>query len=165
MFRVKNTKKWFIEGLELRESKIPGGGIGVFAIREIKKNDLIESAPVIPFHKDLLLDYMETSGTRHLLGEYVYMWENGNVGMCLGYGMMYNHSNTPNAAHKRVFDKEYPRIEFYALKDIQVGDEILHHYAPKMGDLYHNDAGTLEGFPSEGFNRLKELVPGSGIIE
>ena len=45
--------------------------------------------------------------------------------------------------HRRVMD-ENPRIEFIALRDIQPGEEIFHHYAPKAGDLFFTEAGSYE---------------------
>jgi len=122
----------------------PIHGVGIFATELIKKREIFESAPVVLFHIDLLNDYVELHNSKHVLSDHVFIWENCNHAMCLGYGSVYNHSNEPNAMHRRVFDKEYPRIEFIAKKDIQPGEEIFHHYSPKAGNLFFTDAGSFD---------------------
>jgi SET domain-containing protein len=45
----------------------------------------------------------------------------------LGYGAVYNHNEIPNIEF-RVLDNII--IEFTAITDIEVGDEICHNYGP-----------------------------------
>jgi SET domain-containing protein len=98
-------------------------GRGVFASRDIKKGELIERAPVVlvPLEQNKLIDQ-----TR--LYNYYYAWapEDEGIAIALGYGSIYNHSYTPNAYFDRRFDKGV--VDFYAVKDIAVGEEIMTNY-------------------------------------
>lgn len=140
--KVKNPT-WFLKKVEVRKSTVDPVGLGVFAVELIEKREIFESAPVILFHMDLLKSYVKERRGKHILCDHVFNWSKGNHAMCLGYGSVYNHSNDPNAMHRRIMD-ENPRIEFIALRDIQPGEEIFHHYAPKSGDLFFNEAGSYE---------------------
>ncbi|MBG17677.1 MAG: SET domain-containing protein-lysine N-methyltransferase [Euryarchaeota archaeon] len=145
MFKQKlKNGKWFSKKIEVKESTVDKEGLGVFATEFIKKYEIFESAPVLVWHMDLLNDYMRLHQAGHLLSDHVFVWEKSSHALCLGYGTIYNHSNEPNSKHRRVFDKNHPRIEFIALKDIQPGEEIFHHYAPKKGDLFFTDGGTFD---------------------
>ncbi len=50
----------------------------------------------------------------------------------MGYGSLYNHSYTPNAVYQ-VNDQEMI-IQFNALRNIQVGEEITINYNRNPGD-------------------------------
>ena len=54
--------------------------------------------------------------------------------MLLGYGMLLNHSYTPNAT----YDINFPNhtFDFFAYKDIKAGEEILINY---NGDVDDNE--------------------------
>lgn len=145
MFKRKaKNPNWFSRKIEVKKSSIEDAGIGIFATELIEKREIFESAPVILFHFELLKDYVELTGEKHVLCDHVFNWSGSNLAMCLGYGSIYNHSNSPNALHRRVFDKESPRIEFIAKRDINPGEEIFHHYAPKGGDLFFTDSGHYD---------------------
>ena len=45
----------------------------------------------------------------------------------LGYAMVYNHSESPNAEWD-IEDEDECFVRFYALKKIKQGEEILHDY-------------------------------------
>ena len=45
----------------------------------------------------------------------------------LGYGMLYNHSYKPNVEW-RILEEDNRFIAFEAIKNIKVGDEIVHDY-------------------------------------
>ena len=145
MFKVRQkNKKWFMHKVEVKESTVDVGGLGVFATELIKKHEIFESSPVLTWHHSFLRDYQKLHDNRHILDDHVFMWENSEVAFCLGYGTIYNHSNDPNSLHRVVHDSEWPRIEFIAKRDIQPGEEIFHHYAPKAGDLFFTPAGTFD---------------------
>ena len=100
------------------------GGNGVFAEQEIKKDEIIEACPIVPIN---MKDWNHVKHTK--LVDYVFAWASDpekRVAFVLGYGMVYNHSFEPNSATRIEFDEDL--LVFYALRDIQVGEEILHNY-------------------------------------
>lgn len=112
--------------------KSPIHGWGVFAKQFIKEGEIIEVCPVI----DIGLDKGQSS---HILLDYRFNWPQGNVEVekqvvCSGYGMMYNHSDNPNANWRSNFETYC--FEFYSTKDINPLEEIFVWY----GDMsYWND--------------------------
>jgi hypothetical protein len=107
----------------------PGKGLGVFASKDFKKDEVIEVCPVIIMsHEDSEL-IIST-----VLNEYQFQWgKDGKEGaICLGYGSLYNHSHTPNAEFDT--DLEKRTITFTALKDIKKGEEICTNYDWELDD-------------------------------
>lgn len=102
-----------------------GKGMGVFATQKILKGEIIETCYLlrIPKEGDLLTDYRFLYPKR-TLSEYV---------IPLGYGCIYNHSNSPNADW--IDHPEYKAFNFFALKDIEIGEEICVYYG---GEDYWN---------------------------
>jgi SET domain-containing protein len=106
-------------------SKIKGAGRGVFAAKDIKKGTLIERCPIIEIPKNDLSNVNES----FLVTYFFYFGKNKNrVGLALGFGSIYNHSYSPNAAYK-IKSKE-KIIEFVATKNINAGEEITFNYNP-----------------------------------
>ena len=109
----------------------PIHGLGVFAKERILKDEVFEICPVI----DMGMKFGETS---HILIDYRFNWPQGTnpelqvVGW--GYGSLYNHSETPNAAWKSNMDNF--TFEFYATRKIEKDEEILVYYGDS---LYWND--------------------------
>lgn len=107
-------------------------GLGVFALDWIPTGSLIEICPII----DMGMVKGETSP---ILIDYRFNWPQGTNEfekqvVCSGYGMLYNHSETPNASWRS--NLETNCFEFYAIKDIIPFQEILIWY----GDVnYWND--------------------------
>ncbi len=122
-------------GRKVRVASIPGKGRGVFATDFINKGELIESCPVIPA---ALREEDAKSLWKTDLLHYVYNWidpseypDGDPPGMdlsafVLGYGMIYNHSSSPNARYER----DYPArlMNYIALCDIPAGAEICVDY-------------------------------------
>jgi len=112
----------------------PVHGWGVFAKQDIKSGELIEECPVLtlPISKGevtpLLIDYRFNwpQGTE---------WEEQVI--ALGYGSLYNHSNTPNAIWVSSDTKKC--FIFYATRDIKEGEEIFVWYGDEN---YWNDGRT-----------------------
>ncbi len=102
-------------------------GRGIFAIRNIKKGELIEIAPVlvIPKKEWKLM-------RKSILSNYVFWWKKAKA-IALGYGSLYNHSYTPNARY--ITNMENQSIDFYARKDIRKGEEIMINYNGDPKDL------------------------------
>lgn len=98
-------------------------GKGVFAARNISAGEIIEVCPVLLFPQDQLPNMRAT-----MLDDYYFDWgDDGEwYAICLGYGSLYNHSYSPNAEYGMDFEAQ--TIDFYCLKDIAAGDEILINY-------------------------------------
>lgn len=107
----------------LGTSTIHGAGRGVFAARDIKADELIETCPMV---------VMDKKSVQHLdrteLENYYFEWgedfEHGAI--ALGFGSLYNHSFVPNA----YFDQDIKAhvIRVVALEDIPKGTEITFNY-------------------------------------
>ena len=106
--------------IEVGDSEIHGHG--VFATRKIVKGAIIERCPYIVIDDDdvaeanRLQDYLFTSPD-----------EEGDYLCVLGYGMVYNHSDSPNAEWE-IDDDDIRFVRFTALREIKKGEEILHSY-------------------------------------
>jgi hypothetical protein len=126
--------------IEVRESPIHG--LGVFAKERIEANELIESAPVVLFHKDTkdALSMTETPGMtvdgtlqisglhdRHVLLDYPFEWKNNMLAFPLGYVGIYNHSTESPTGHWQP-NFEYECIEVYSRGVIEPGEEITTRY-------------------------------------
>ncbi|HEY3643750.1 MAG TPA: SET domain-containing protein [Gammaproteobacteria bacterium] len=107
--------------LEVRETAARGRG--VFAVAAIPAGTLIESADVIPIPQ---AEMGAIEGC--ILADYYFRWgPDGREGaIALGYGSLYNHSYTPNARYVKHFERR--SIDFIALRDIAVGEEIRTNY-------------------------------------
>lgn len=110
----------------ISESGISHAGRGVFASKNIKKDDVIEVCPVIVLREEETPDLKKTQ-----LNNYYFRWgkdmKNHHIAaICLGYGSLYNHSYSPNATYHKLIDKHC--IEFVAIKDIAINEEITVNY-------------------------------------
>ena len=107
--------------IEIKPS--PGKGMGVFAIDVIQKDEVIEEChlvklPTKKWEKSKLLDdfrFCYPQGPN---------WEEYVIP--LGYGCLYNHSDTNNAMWRNHPTKR--AFQFYALQTIQPGEEICTNY-------------------------------------
>jgi uncharacterized protein len=98
-------------------------GKGVFAARDIEVDEVIEVCPTLLFPKAQLEAMRQT-----VLDDYYFDWgDDGEwFAVCLGYGSLYNHSYTPNAEYGMDFEAE--TIDFYCIRPISAGEEILINY-------------------------------------
>lgn len=98
-------------------------GMGVFAARNIEEGEVIEICPVLLFPKSELEHIRRT-----MLENYYFDWGDDDAwyAICLGYGSLYNHSYQPNAEYG--MDFELNTIDFYCIKPIPAGEEILINY-------------------------------------
>ncbi len=104
--------------------RVKGKGRGVFARRPIRKDEVIESVPVLVMTTE---EYARgVSGT--LLQDYCFGWDPDKVALALGYGSLYNHSYRPNARYEDVAPSTK---RFIALRDIAPGEEITVNYNGK----------------------------------
>jgi SET domain-containing protein len=121
---VKNDKVF------VAPSKV--GGRGVYARKDILKNEVIEVCPLLvgkDNHAPVLADYK--------------FWLPGKqVAVALGYGSLYNHDqDRPNAAWK--IKQETQEMVIYATRDIAKGKEVFIHY----GDDWFNNRGYVLNDP------------------
>lgn len=109
--------------IEIKTSTLTDGEFnrGVFATRDISKGDLIHEAPVIPYPNEEHVFIEKT-----LLSDYVFEYGANHTAILLGYGMLFNHSYTPNAYYDLNFDNH--TVDFYAFTEINAGEEILINY-------------------------------------
>ncbi|AGK54804.1 MAG: hypothetical protein K0S25_2064 [Bacillus sp. (in: firmicutes)] len=109
--------------IEIKTSKLSDGEFnrGVFAKRDIKKGELLHEAPVIAYPNDEHVHIEKT-----LLADYAFEYGINHTAMLLGYGMLFNHSYTPNATYEINFSNH--TFDFFAYTDIKAGEEILINY-------------------------------------
>lgn len=122
----------YIPSNKIYIDEVEGKGLGVFALIPIKKDELIETCPLMSLGK--------TPGNKHHDPFFNYRFayprsnrHNGNEDQVVawGYGSIYNHSNNPNADWKDHPIKK--AFQFIAVQDIEKGEEITIHYG---GDDY-----------------------------
>ena len=115
--------------VEARTSTLSNGELnrGVFATRDIAKGELFHQAPVIPYPNDEHVHIEKT-----LLADYAFEYGKNHSAILLGYGMLFNHSYTPNATYDINFDNH--TFDFFAYKDIKAGEEVLINYNGDVDD-------------------------------
>lgn len=100
-------------------------GRGLYATRDIKKDELIEVSPVIVLPKEDW-GYLEKTSLLY----YSFYWGEDDTAIALGLGSLFNHSYTPNINYEN--NQENLSIDFYALHDISLGEHLTINY---NGDL------------------------------
>lgn len=103
-------------------------GRGIYAVRDIKKDELIEASPVIISPKREWKYLKKTSLFHHCF----YWGDDDETAIALGNGSLFNHSYTPNAKYDNNLDDL--TIDFYAHKDIKAGEEITINYNGEIDD-------------------------------
>ncbi len=107
---------------------IKGKGRGVVATQKIEKGEVIETCPIIVLSQKEC-DFIEKEGNNAILN-YYYLFQ-GDLGRCcimLGWGSIYNHDLNPNADIDYPDIKEEKYLQFKAVRDIEVGEEIVFNY-------------------------------------
>ena len=113
----------------------PVHGLGVFASEKINKGEIFEVCPIL----SLPMKFGEVSP---LFIDYRFNWPSGTSEweeqvISLGFGSLYNHSESPNAYW--FSDNETRTFKFAASRDIEPEEEIFVWY----GDVnYWNDGRT-----------------------
>lgn len=101
----------------------PVHGRGMFATRNIKSGEVIETVPLLLFNRSdvmkgsILLDYDLAVKDKHAI--------------MLGYASIYNHSDQSNASWE--FDS-IPNLFINATRDIYAGEEIFVDYGTAYWD-------------------------------
>ena len=102
------------------KSKIKNSGRGVFASKDIKKGEIIETSPII------ILEFSDFIDTKwNLLFEY-YFWMDDFVVLAMGYASFYNHAKDANSKYE--INRDNKTIIFTASKDIKKNQEIYFNY-------------------------------------
>lgn len=106
------------------DSKLKGAGRGVFAKERLFKGSLMESCPVVALEDTKDRNRLRKTG----LVNYYFLWgdKRDRAAICLGWGSVYNHSFEPNARYEKIM--EDLRMDFYAIRDIEPGEEVLVNY-------------------------------------
>lgn len=122
--------------IEIKTSPISNGDYtrGVFAMAEIKKGQLLHRAPVLAYPNEQHQFIEQT-----LLEDYAFEYGTNKSAILLGYGMLFNHSYSPNATYEINFEEE--TFDFFAYRDIACGDEIFINYngeEENMDELWFN---------------------------
>jgi SET domain-containing protein len=106
-----------------------GRGRGVFTRDRLAEGTFLEVSPVLVLSNR---ERMEVEKT--LLHDYVFEGGPDRAQCCVawGYVSMYNHSELPNCTYEMDFEAE--TIAIRALREIQVGEELLINYLPEEGD-------------------------------
>lgn len=125
-----------IPSLFIAQSQL--GGRGVFTGEPIEEGALIEICPVIVLpEKELEMIHRTT------LHDYYFLWgdDQKQCAIALGNGSLYNHSYEPNA--KYLLDYEHSTIDFYCIKNIEIGEEVTVNYngEPHLQDRVWFDRG------------------------
>jgi len=106
-----------------------GKGRGVFTTEKIRKETVIEEAPVIVMnHNDkVLVD-------RTLLHDYIFDWGNDKDKCCvaLGFVSIYNHSYSSNCEYFMDFEED--TIQIKTVREIQPGEELTINYNGDWND-------------------------------
>lgn len=129
----------------VHKSEIENGGFGVFANKKFIKNEIIEISPYI------ILEHYNTNNYG-VLKNYVYSIKNtSNVALSLGFGSLYNCSESPNVNF--VIDSSLTRLMiFYACRNINVHEELFINYGYEIDDCMKNNINNV--FPSNISNEL-----------
>lgn len=108
--------------IECRKSDIHG--YGVFANDFISAGELIERCPIIR------IEHRECPNLRGTVLEgYLFDWSSKDsfaAALVMGYGMVYNHSYSPNCKNTKNFNET--SMDHYAIRDIHPGEEITLNY-------------------------------------
>ncbi|MEI8186323.1 MAG: SET domain-containing protein-lysine N-methyltransferase [Chlorobiaceae bacterium] len=104
--------------ISISSSKVSGRG--AFATENIKDGAVIERCPALEVTD------------RDIGGElvnYVFYGNNETARLVvMGYGMLFNHSSTPNVAYYREDSALGPELVLYAIGNISKGDELFYNY-------------------------------------
>lgn len=110
---------------DLYVSKSELHGRGVFAGRPFVDGDIIEVCEVlrVPAAE---LEHLD----RTVLYNYYFTWD-GDAGLALGFGSLYNHSYRPNATYTHM--EQDDQLVVRAISHIAPDDEITFNYNGKPG--------------------------------
>ena len=106
---------------KLAVHNIVGKGRGVLALESYYPGDLIEVCPVIVLSGEESCHIDLTS-----LYDYYWEWKGDSIAIALGYGSLYNHSDSPNARVMKNYADSTMTV--VCTREIAPGEEITVHY-------------------------------------
>ncbi|MDB4330126.1 SET domain-containing protein-lysine N-methyltransferase [bacterium] len=124
---------------------------GVFSWKEIKKDQLIEIAPVIILSEDEMMPLYST-----LLGSYVFKWWGAKSALALGYGSLFNHSEESNVDFELNYKEK--TIEFYTTEKIKKGSQLFIDYNYDMTEGHKYQAVMKNVYSKYSKKYYKEAV-------
>ena len=136
---VRSAMPDFFIDHRVRCAPAPPYGNGCFALEDIPANTLIESAPVILCHQDLLQELTAIHG-HTILNDYPFGWgRDGLMAIGLGYAGIYNHKAYPNVTWRPNYEIKY--LQYRTCRDIEKGEQLFIRYLPlyKMHALWFQD--------------------------
>ena len=80
------TKK-SVHPYAIAERDVEGKGRGVFALKNFKRGEMIEICPALVIPAKQSAHVLKSK-----LDHYAFDWDNDDIALILGYGMIYNHS-------------------------------------------------------------------------
>lgn len=105
-------------------------GRGAFAIKRIREGTTIERCPALE------VTDRDVGGE---LVNYVFYGSNEKARLVvMGYGMLFNHSFTPNVAYYLEESAIGPELVLYALRDIRKGEELYYNYGEAWWNTRQN---------------------------
>jgi SET domain-containing protein len=110
----------------------PWHGLGVFARVPIAAGETIERVPCVPIPSSEL-DAARVPGSlthRYAMPD---MPQPGSSAWMLGYGALYNHAVSAARINARWEPVHERLLVFVAVRDIEVGDEIVYDYGADTG--------------------------------
>lgn len=131
--------KWHHSEIANREETILGASIiwrkisdekgrGVFACRDISKDEIIEISPVVPVAKGNIVENGDAPDG------YLLQWDTDTPGeeyaMPLGYVMLYNHSSEPTIVIESDLTEYTMTVK--AARNIKAGEELTWDYACEL---------------------------------
>ncbi|HWI92594.1 MAG TPA: SET domain-containing protein [Flavisolibacter sp.] len=116
-----NSLNYISDSIYVTDSN--GKGRGIFTIGNLKKNTIIEIAPVIVMSKKDRAHIDQT-----LLHDYIFEWgdQHNQCCMALGYVPLYNHSYRSNCEYEMNFKKQIITVK--TIKAIKAGEELTINY-------------------------------------
>ncbi len=109
---MKRKHKLFVNKLVVKKSKLHG--YGVFADKKLRKGEIIEECYIII-----------SKGGDEILEDY-YFDVKGKYALFTGFGIIYNHSEEPNADY--IINAKRHLVTIKADRTIQKGEEIFLSY-------------------------------------
>ena len=140
------------EKIYIAPSSMDGAGRGVFAKERIAEGELIEACPIVALPDPKDRDRLRKTG----LVNYYFLWgsDRKRAAICLGWGSVYNHSFSPNSKYEKKMSEG--RMDFYALRDIAVDEEIMVNY---NGDPANKTPLRIPGLPPEAGGPVPTRMP------
>jgi hypothetical protein len=106
--------------LYIKKSNIEVAGLGVFTNKDLNTDDIIEVAPVLRVQTKYLFQ------ENNILNDYIFRdpYDENYKIVALGFGSMYNHSDSPNMKYFYQSNK----MIYQAIKPISTGEELYISY-------------------------------------